>query len=114
MVRFRMLTTTIAMGDISQIDSVQPALVSYLDNMEDKYIPILKKYSLQPKSAYPVIVYNGNSINGRTRSQLVHFNGYELVRNIVVWGKDLIKTPPEEWLERVLQGQDIILDYRIR
>jgi len=114
MVRFRMLSTSTAMGDISQVLINQPTLIGYLDNIEDKYIPILKKYSLQPKSTYPVVVYNVDSINGKTRSQLAHFNGYELIRNIVVWGRDLTNTPPEEWLELVLQGVDIIQDYRIR
>ncbi|OUM62568.1 hypothetical protein PIROE2DRAFT_61791 [Piromyces sp. E2] len=114
MVRIRMFSTSTAMGDISAVVANQQNLLDYLDNIEYKYIPILKKYSLHPKSDYPVIVYNTDSINGNTKSELVHYNGYELIRNIVVWGRDYVNTSPDEWLEKFQSGQDIILDYRIR
>jgi len=85
-----------------------------LDIIEDNYLPILKKYSLKPASEHPVIVYSTDSITGKTESELVHLNGYELMRKIVVWGRGIARTSVDEWLQKLENGENILLDYRFR
>ncbi|OUM61736.1 hypothetical protein PIROE2DRAFT_12191 [Piromyces sp. E2] len=87
---------------------------SVLDIIEDTYIPILKKYSLKPASKYPVIVYSTDSSSGKTESEYVHLNGYELMRKIIVWTRGITNTTVSEWLERIESGENILLEYRFR
>jgi len=85
--------------------------IEFLDVLEEKYIPILKDYSHDKASEYPVIYYSDTN---NTDSYFMHLNGYELIRNIVLWGRDLTNIQPEEWTRKLNNGEDILSDYRIR
>jgi len=85
-----------------------------LDYMEEKYIPLLQKYSLKPASSYPIIIYSTDSNQGNTESELVHLNGYELMRKIIVWGRGISKYTTEELYNRLDEGENLLLDFRFR
>jgi len=108
--RTRMLTGVLTQSGEDIINDRLPVLLSYIDNIENKYIPILKKYSLTPASEKPVVVYNTDG----QRSEYVHYNGYELVKNIVVWGRGIFNVPAKEFIARTERGENILEDYRIK
>jgi len=85
-----------------------------LDYMEENYIPILQKYSLKPASSYPVIIYSTDSNIGKTESEFVHLNGYELMRKVILWGRGISKYTPEELYKRIDAGENLLLDYKFR
>jgi len=82
------------------------SITETLTSLEDDYIPILKRYSSVEESSHPVIVYNLDN------SHLEHLNGYELMKNIIVWAKGLVNA--EEWNEKINNGENVFMDYRIR
>ncbi|ORX48390.1 hypothetical protein BCR36DRAFT_405014 [Piromyces finnis] len=111
--RTRMLTSSMALGEMNVLQENLPVLEGYIDIIESQYIPILKKYAFNPPSDNPIILYDPNN-GGDTKSEYVNLNGYELVKNIIVWSRELFSVSLEEWLNRVEKGENILLDYRFR
>ncbi|ORX63807.1 hypothetical protein BCR32DRAFT_251420 [Anaeromyces robustus] len=112
--RSRMMSGLIGMGDMSVIGICLPTILMYLVQIEEIYIPLLAKYSLDPPSTYPIIIYNLDSTNGNVRTEYAHYNGYELVRRMMVYGRGIYDVPIEEWIERLQNGQNVLFDYRFR
>jgi len=110
----RLLSFSIFLRIDFYIDYNVELMKSVLDTIEDSYIPILKKYSLKPASEHPVIIYSTNSESGTMNTELAHLNGYELMRKVVLWGKGIVDTKPEEWVKRMDEGENILLDYKFR
>eukprot|EP00833_Pecoramyces_ruminatium_P005953 jgi/Orpsp1_1/1179985/evm.model.c7180000071685.1 len=108
--RTRMMIAVFVNSDEEILETRLPVLIGYMDNIENQYIPILKKYSLSPASTKPVVVYSTDS----KRSEYVHYNGYELVKNIVVWGRGIFGLSAKEFLKKIEGGEDVINDYRVK
>jgi len=102
------------LGQLSTLQENLPTLQKYITLIEDQYIPILKKYALKPASENPVVQYGFDSGKGVVESEYLNLNGYELVKNIIVWINDLFNIPTQEWIDRVNSGENILLDYRFR
>ncbi|OUM68445.1 hypothetical protein PIROE2DRAFT_58097 [Piromyces sp. E2] len=97
--RARMLTSSMALGQLNILQMNLPQIENYISIIEEEYIPILKKYIFYPPSEHPIVIYEPNSEES-TKSEYVNLNGYELIKNIIVWTKGLFKISPEEWIGR--------------
>jgi len=113
--RSRISSGVMVLGSVDVLQIILPFVEEYIKIIEEEYIPILKKYISVPSSSHGVVQFNpGASTEGNVKSKFVNLNGYEFVRNLVVWGNSLFKTPTEEWIERAAAGENILLDYRFR
>lgn len=112
--RARTFSSAMVLGQLSTLQENLPTLQKYITLIEDQYIPILKKYALKPASENPVVQYGFDSGKGVVESEYLNLNGYELVKNIIVWINDLFNIPTQEWIDRVNSGENILLDYRFR
>ncbi|KAG4090232.1 hypothetical protein H8356DRAFT_954995 [Neocallimastix lanati (nom. inval.)] len=100
--------------DSDAIEKEENNMDSILDLLQEKYIPIIKKYSSQGSSDFPVIYYDKDYFKGVIKSRFDHLNGFDLMKIVIVWGRELLNTPSEEWIRRVKDGENVLLDYRIR
>jgi len=112
--RSRTFSSAMVLGQLSTLQENLPTLQKYITLIEDQYIPILKKYALKPASENPVVQYGFDSGKGIVESEYLNLNGYELIKNIIVWINDLFNIPTQEWIDRVNGGENILLDYRFR
>ncbi|ORX80699.1 hypothetical protein BCR32DRAFT_19087, partial [Anaeromyces robustus] len=112
--RSRMMSGLIGMADRELISTQLPVILMYLTTIEEQYIPILKKYSLDSPSEYPIVEYNIDSINDNVKTEYKYYNGYELVRDIDTIGRAIHNTSPEEWISKIQSGENILHDYRFR
>ncbi|OUM56570.1 hypothetical protein PIROE2DRAFT_18767 [Piromyces sp. E2] len=111
---FRSYSFSILNNDFTSMSSFTVPITELVNTLEDKYIPILKKYSLHPPSEFPVIIHSPSSSQEHMNSYYAHWNGYELMKNIIVWSKGLINITPEEWTKKIQNGENVLLEYRLR
>ncbi|ORY19336.1 hypothetical protein LY90DRAFT_677099 [Neocallimastix californiae] len=93
-------------------EKIREGILETIVRLETKYIPVLVKYSLDEVSDVPVIIYYNT--NEGLKSSYAHYNGYELMKEIIVWSKSLYNTPSEELIRRAKNGSSIFDDYRYR
>ncbi|ORY19335.1 hypothetical protein LY90DRAFT_634880 [Neocallimastix californiae] len=99
-------------NDVEEAENLRTTILDTVDILDTKYIPVLVKHSLDKVSNTPVTIYF--DVDGTLKSTYSHFNGYELMKNIIIWSKNLYSTQSEELINRAENGTSIFNDYRYR
>jgi len=100
--------------DTDYIEKQRAKLQEGLDFINDNYMPFLKPYANAPKSSTQVIMYTSDIVDGDFESSFEYFNAFELMNNMCLWVNEIINISPDEWIEKVDKGENILLDFRFK
>ncbi|OUM60063.1 hypothetical protein PIROE2DRAFT_14255 [Piromyces sp. E2] len=112
--RSRVIGFFILEENYKDTESIRTGILETVVRLKTKYIPVLVKYTSEPASNTPVVVYYKNNINGTLTGTYVHYNGYELMSNFILWATQLYNTPTEQLILDEKNGKSIFDDYRYR
>jgi len=110
----RFYSFAIITKDTDFIEKQKTILQERLDYINDNYMPILKPYAYAPKSSTQVIMYTNDIVDGDFESSFEYFNAFELMNNICLWINEIINISSDEWIEKVNNGENILLDFRFK
>lgn len=85
-----------------------------LDFIKEIFMPILKNYSNAEVSPTQIVLYNSDIGNGDIKSKIRYYNAFELTNNIVVWMTNILEPSPEQWIERVDSGENILMNFEFK
>ncbi|ORX87598.1 hypothetical protein BCR32DRAFT_147198 [Anaeromyces robustus] len=105
--RSRIIGFFIMEENLNDAESIRLGILETIVRLEDKYLPVLKKYSSEEASTTPVLVYYNEMKNGTASNDYIHYNGYELMSEIILWAKELYNTPTEQLILNEKTGKKI-------
>ncbi|OUM67885.1 hypothetical protein PIROE2DRAFT_4564 [Piromyces sp. E2] len=100
--------------DTDFMNTQKSKLQEQLDYVNEYYLPILKPYSNTEKSKTPVILFTNDITNGNFESSYEYYNSFTLLNTLNLWINELVDTSPEEWIQKVDDGENILWDFRFK
>jgi len=112
--RSRVVGFYIMEKNAKEAEGIRIGILETIVRLETKYIPVLIKYTSEESSKTPIAIYY-ESQTGPLRGYYQHVNGYELMKNIILWSKNLYDVSTEELINKYGNGTNTIFnDYRYR
>jgi len=110
----RFYSFAIMSRDLELMNIEREKIQEGLDFIKEIFMPILKNYSNAEVSPTQIVLYNSDIGNGDIKSKIRYYNAFELTNNIVVWMTNILEPSPEQWIERVDSGENILMNFEFK
>ncbi|ORX77653.1 hypothetical protein BCR32DRAFT_270507 [Anaeromyces robustus] len=97
--------------DLEFIETQRTKIKNGINYMEEVYLPLLQPHSNEPASETRVIVFGEQTITNETETRIEYFNSFELTEKVIMWVHTIIEPTPEEWVERVNNGENVLKSF---
>jgi len=110
----RFYSFAIMTRDLELMNIEKEKIQEGLDFIKVNFMPILKDYSHADVSSTQVVLYNSDISDGDIKSKIQYYNAYELTNNIIVWITNILEPSSEQWIERVDNGENILMNFEFK